>query len=1474
MRKFTLLLTLLSLILCIPVAEADVVSPYTYNFEGLTATANDFAPIGWGHVVDYYDNDDDIYYVKYTPQSSGGYGDNGACLSIGSQTLGGSYAWDYKTVSDMLVTPAITGDASIYVQLNKTGGNITFYTCSYNTTTRKFVKGSKYNVTVPELSMTAWTKVTLPDVPADTRLGICGNDVSIDEFTAASANIVLRRELTLSDVSLTSGTTTDADADGNITLSMTARVHNSGEVALHPGDENYSLSIYNGSTGETVYTQPITMALQPGETSNDIEISGAVPVAESQRYRFYVMENISGSTAHAGWVDICAYKPDFSVTTADADVIADGTTQDFGTTQTAITKEYNIRNTKGAAPLTIRFISVPDGFSYIVRATPDATETLQLPLVVAAHDKVYLYVTMNTTSTGSRSGNIVITPAEGQGTALTLPISGTVLDPSLLYVTFADGKFPIGTVVEDESWTIEKYSNGDGNYSAVNGNTSGMTKFILPKIHLNTGDALSFTATRRGSNSKLKVYYSTDREDWKLAQTIDTETDDEANLFPADRYSSGLGVYDNYKYKTFTPNLPTDSDIYIAFEAGYVRIGSIVGGEILPIPENEVLLRYVTLPENGIINHAYTASAVVSNTGTTDYAEGTLTAKLYFGETVMAEKGLPALAAGTSTTITFNSTPHKAGNFAAKIAIEGLATDEHNALVAMAEETPTGEKQVGTPIGTTNTVPSSLGFKNSDSEIIYKQEVIGLAEGIPIKGITFKGYKNSSNMTMSVDVWMENTTDESPVLSSPRSTDAMTKVYSITDLTVPAVVGGKDNMQPIYDFNFATPFVYTGGNLRIVIKERSDTYASTVFELGDLDRQAMYRRSDDPLTDANTYSSTAAPVAYLHIDKEASTLSGTVTASGTPVADAVVKIASGIVEYEGATDTDGKYAFPVYQDNKKYTLTVSKSGYFVHTETVAFNGTSVVKNVSLDKADGFKVVESNVPAEGEVNTTYTATVKLLNGIAKAADSYTAQLIVGNDIVIEAETPALSEGEEKMFTFSFVPHEVGTMNTSVKFTYSDGFVQTEPVELTISAEKGHAEVSVGEANKTDRVGAITPWNNYSRTEIVYPKSLINLAAGTKIEAIRFYGYHSAKNYQITLNAWMANVDEGTALQGLTSEGLTQVATNQIIDMNKDIPSTALEPIIEITFPDGFIYTGGDIRMLLDASADTWQTTYFELDANVTNQAQQAASDNPISSTTNISSIKLPVAHFVLSPYKTLSGTVKSDKGAIVAGARVTLTSDDDVEYYATTDAEGAFTMQVIKFGKDYTLSVHHSDYDAYTHAETISLADGDISNLAITLTKSYIFSGLITDASTKAAISGANVALYKGDTKVVETTSDAEGNFEMKLKEADVYSLVVMAMGYIDFTSDGIDLTQGDIVAYPIEMTKDIASGVISSTDDHLHIYGTVGAIIIESPSEATIRIYNVTGLLLRKAEVGEGTTRITDIPFGIYLVNGVKVIVK
>mgnify|MGYP004439429497 CR=1 FL=1 len=1541
-------------------ARADVVSPYTYNFEGLSTSSTDFAPAGWGHVVEGYDGSGDFYYVDYRLKESGGYGDNGAYLYIGSQTIGDGF-WDQGTVADMLVTPPITGDASIYVKKNKSSGTITFYTCSYNASTKKYTKGSKYDVTVPELSETEWTKVDIPGVAADTRIGICGDDVSIDEFAAASAVIELRKKLNVSLVKLMSGATADADADGNITLKMNVKVKNNGDVAFNPGDENYSLSIMRKNTGSAadteVYTQPIAVALQPGETSDFIELNAVIPVTESARSRFDVRENITGSSSYGGWVDIYAYKPDFSVTTTSFDVISNGTLQDFGISQSSVDKEYNIRNTKGAAPLTINSITVPEGFTYSIK-DEDVAETLTTPFVVRAHEKLLLTVTMDASVLGSRSGDIVVTPADGQGTAITLPVSGTIVDPSKLYVTFADGKFPAGTYVEGNSWTVDKYTNGDGNYSAVNSSITPMTKFVLPKIHLGEGETLTFTAAKRSDNSKLNVYYSADRVNWTLAQAISADASADADKFATDKYSGSSYTYiDIFKYKSFTPAIPA-GDWYVAFEAGYSRVGSIVGGTVLAIPEHELLVSNVVMPEDGVVNHAYAASVTIANVGSADIAEGELTAKLYFGETAMQTQALPALASGASTSVSFNVPLREAGTFVTKIAVEGTVTAEATANIVVAQETPSGSKQVGTVTATNTNVPAQLNYRNSDSEIIYTQDVIGLAEGTAIKGLTFKGYKSSKELPLSLEVWMENTTDAAPDASAPHSTEGMTKVYSNPNIVL-GTIGDSNNHMPIFDLDFSsTPFVYTGGNLRVIVQSRSTTYVSTNFEMdGNRKNMAIYRSSDSPLDEEDEYRTADLPVVYLHIDKEATTLSGTVTANGAPVADAEVKIASGIVEYSGTTDAEGKYTFPVYQDNLEYTMTVTKDGYFEKTETVAFNGESIVKDVALESAEGFKISSFNIPETGEVNTAYTATVKLLNGIAKEAGSYTAHLFVNDGILAGAEAVAIDKNAEQEFTFTYMPREAGTVSVYAKFTYASGYVQTEAVNVTIAEEKADAEVIVGEANSTDKAGAIKPYNNYSRTEIIYPKSLINLPAGTKLDAIRFYGSHYAKDFKITLNAWVGNVAEGTALQGFGVDGLTQVATDQIIDMNKTISETAMEPIVELTFPDGFVYDGGDVRLYLDATATGWVNTLFEVDKNVSGQAQQAASDSKLTDSSWKSGISLPVAHFVVSPYKTLSGAVKNEKGEAVASAYITLASADGVEYYSETDAEGAFSMEVIKYGKEYTLTVSHPSYDAYTHPETISLADGNISGLAITLTKTYTFSGVVTDAESKApikgvevyvsdpesgadvmtgttdengafalkfkqlgtynvlfkaagydmvsseevpfegnfditvemqktvrtfsgtvtdaeshaAIAGASVALYKGENKVAEATTGADGSFEIKVKDLAVFSLVVKAEGYEDFTFDTIDLTEGDMTGTPIEMTPN--SGVGMLTADGLRVYGTVGAVVVESASEATVRVYNAAGSLVRRADVA-GKTRIEGLQRGVYIVNGVKVIVK
>ena len=1641
---------MLALALGFSVARADVVAPYAYDFSGLGSSklVSSFAPPGWAHYVDRFQASSwgTPLFVEYFAQETGGYGDDGACLKVGSQNLYDSWSESSQTMTDMIVTPAITGDASIYVKQSATEGSVSFYTCTV-ASDGSVTKGDKYEVTVPALSTDAWTKVELPNVAAGTRLGICGDQVLLDEFSAASADVVLKREMTiLSSPTMISSGDLCADADGNVQVQFKAKIKNSGEVPLAVGDEGYTVSLYDNSDGVVVGEPvPVSFPLAVGEEQY---LEGTVTMAVTKNYRhgFHLKENISGVTTYLGWIEVFPHTPVFTLEDNLSHDVENGSTVDFQVMQTSTSKVLVISNAKGGAPLTINSVSVPEGFSYKISATENG-EAATFPYEVAALGKAYLTVTMDASMVGKRSGNIVITPADGQGDVYTLAVTGEIVDPSKVFINFNDQKFPAGTYIElssgQKKWKVSNFYYGDNGYAATSEDVE-LSKFVLPKIRLAEGEHMTFDANKRNATSKLNVYYSADRKNWIQVKNITIDNSDDANCFAMGTYPSGY--YDNYMYKTFTlDNIPA-GDWYIAFEAGYARVDNIIGGSYLDTPDYEAELGNVKIPETATVNHASTVSFDVASFGKKDIEEGVCTAKFYIGEDLIAEKALPAIASGEYASVEFQFTPRKNGEFAAKLVVDGGVQIERTATITVAAEEVVGEAVVGNCTTTAIDTPLQLNYYNSQSEIIYPADLLNIPAGTELKGITFLGYKNSNKeITSNLKIWMENTDATSPKTEEWYQSETMTQVYADT-YVVATAIGSSSDHQPVIKVSFKTPFVYTGGNLRVTVMSSAEQYSTTNFEVdGDHAGLSAIRFDDGALSGTMTLK--PLPVTVFGFDKEASVFSGVVTsaADNAVVEGAEVKLVSDNVEYSGTTDAEGKFNFIVVQDGLEYNLTVSKEGFFADREKVNMGGTSFVKNVALNVAQGFNVLSADIPENAEVNSVYKVVARVENGEAKEAGSYRAELWMSDGIVATAETPALEASKEYDFEFSVIPHAVGAAETFVKFTAETGTAASETVNVTVNKEKGDAEVLVGTPTETATAGPVDFFYKFSKTEIIYPKSLINLPAGTKINEIQFFGTHSSKNITFSVDAWIGNVAEGTALMGESTEGLTKVADKMTVDHSEAVTAENIKSVVTLTFPDGFVYDGGDIRLFLTSAGTAYNTTSFEVDGNVKGQAQQAKKDDETKfATASFSDISLPVAHFIVSPYKTLSGAVKNEKGEAVASAYITLASADGVEYYSETDAEGAFSMDVIKYGKEYTLTVSHPSYDAYTHPETISLADGNVSGLAVTLTKTYTFSGVVTDAETHApisgveiyvsnpesgadvmtgttdengafdlkfkqlgtydilfkaagydmvsyegtqfegdmvgtavemqqtvytfsgvvtdaetkapikgvevyvsdpasgadvatgttdengafalkfkqlgtynvlfkaagydmvsseevpfegnfditvemqktvrtfsgtvtdaeshaAIAGASVALYKGEDKVAEATTGADGSFEIKVKDQAVFSLVVKAEGYDDFTFDTIDLTEGDMTGTPIEMTPN--SGVGMLTADGIRVYGTVGAVVVESATEATVRVYNAAGSLVRRADVA-GKARIEGLQRGVYIVNGVKVIVK
>lgn len=1391
MRKIYLLFTAFAFIAGLSTAKAETVSPYSYGFDGLDVSEHDFAPTGWNHIVDSYAGD----YVSYTAYDEGGQ-DGGAYLGVGSQELG--YSWDAQEVFDLLVTPPVSGDVSFYAKQSSSSGSVEIYTVTKNGF--QYEMGAAYEVELPALSTTEWTQIVIPSVPEGTMLGIRGQNVGIDSFTAASAEIELKKEMTITEIVGEDTDEFNADAEGNVTFKLTVKVKNTGETVLNPGDEGYSVDIVNYSNDNAVVgTAQVPVALQPGETSEAFDvvarISGITEPGEN-RWRFDVRENLTGVQTYVGWYYLYAYLPMLEVAIDETyDTVENGTTVDFGTSREPVEKLIYIMNSDGGAPLNVTAIDMPEGFSYTLNAVTDNNEVGEpiagVPFEIAAHGKALMTVTMTTDIVGARTGNISISTEGAE--PFVMPVAGVVVDPSKLFVNFEDRNFPEGTYNEPDEdgnpqWKVADVGTySDPNYCADHGRVEPLTKFVLPKMKVEEGDAMSFRAAKKNTGVHLNVLYSADRKSWTTAKAISEDAADEADRF------SNEGYTNNYEFKTFTvDNIPA-GEWYVAFEGGYVRVDDIMGYTLLEVPDYDLIVEEASFPSTAMVNYASTVSATIVNIGKADVKEGELTAKIYLNEEEAASAPVAAIASGESATIEMAFTPHQAGATTIRMAVEGVATADATAEITVTEETASNNVQVGEASTLTNGGPFNFYRERSITEIIYPKEAIGIPAGAKILGLTFKGYHLGKNVQSNINVYIAN---ESGTAFKGYDVTGMTQYSGVFDMTN----GGGSSSNPIdvITVTFPEGIVYNGENIRIVTTADSDGWQTVNFEVDNNYSSAAQQKASDSynsLEELEANESWGAlsymPVVYFAVEKDATTISGTVTAkeSGAAIEGAEVKLISGDVEYAGTTGADGRYEFAVIQDALTYNMEVAKEGYFTYRSSgISFAEGSAVKDVEMDEATGINIVSVSIPTEGEVNSTMTVKANIENGLEKEAGSYTAVLYVDGVAAAEAEAVALEAFKSYDFEFVYTPHAEGEVSAYVKFENEYNTATSEPQAIAIAAESADAEVRVGTPATFDRTGATNFYYKYSQTEIIYPKEMIGLEAGAKILSISFKGYTDSQTADPVVNVWIGNVPEGSALQGEDVTELTQVTPEYGTMVTIEPAGSESEPIsiISVEIPDGFTYEGGDIRIFTQSESDAWTYTYYETDNTVQGKAQQRANDSSIDNA-SWSGISMPVVYFGIVPTKNISGTVTFWKDKAPAeGAKVTLRSGE-VEYYGTTEADGTYSIDVIK----------HSL----------------------------------------------------------------------------VYDMIVSLEGYEDTVVEGISFAEGDVVKDAELLTREEAG--ISATDaDALNVYGSRGAIVVESPDARRVTVYDLSGRAVHIAEVEAGKTTLNGFNAGIYIVERKKVAVR
>ena len=960
-------------------ARADIVQNYTMDFnKSISTTAHDFkVGSGWGHIVDKYTSPDDWedYYVSYSYSSSDGRDGSGA-IKVGSQNVGSYY--DSGTVNDLLVTPAITGKASIWVKKTSSWSSSTIKFYAVTLENGKYKMGDQIEVEIPKLS-TDWVQVNLPE-QNNQYIGIRAENLYIDDFAADNADIELQKSLLVSKVSYKGKDEPDCDADGNFPISYEVSITNNGDVDLTEGTEGYSLSVRNYSKGNAVvFTQPLKGNLAVGE-STTVTVSGTVNSnTYPDRNRYDVFEDLTNTSKYGAWIEPVPYKPVLTMRNDDGKIDNGTATFAWGMVNASTDKKFNIRN-DGAAPLNITKVVVPDGF----------TTSLAAPLTIAAHETKDFTVTMTAEKPGIYSGEFKVS---GEGVDdFSFNVSGTVLDPAKYYANFNDNKIPEGSYVE-AGWEVKQRDaeSSDNPYLLSNGSQDTDNKFVTPLLKVAEGEKMSVDVARTnyytgGEGVYLNVYYSTDRTNWTLARKIT------ANELSEDRAVNYTYYYS--KLKTFIiDNIPA-GNYYIGFGAGYTSIDNIYGFEKVDVA-HDLMLTASKLPATAVVNNAYTATATLLNVNAKDEAADSYTASLCVDGEVVATAPAKAIASGEKAEFSFSYTPHKAGVAEAYIEFKNAADNytvaSEKVSVDVKEEQATGTVTVGNGNTTSNKTAIDWYDANGSGahmDNLYKPEMLekyGLKKGAKITSVSYTGTsfndKTVSDILLTAYVGAVDTAK----FEAGKNYESLQKVDVYTGKSTIDFVGGKTYTTTI---TLPEPIIWDGTSaIRVLTYVKADKYVNVKFNADDSDNNSYYG-SGAP-GEASSLSAKPTAVAEFGIQTEPSVMSGKVTWKNKAVAGATVTLTSGDVIYTGASDDKGAYSIDVIQNDKKYNLTVSAPGYIDYTENDVDLSKSLNKNIVLE-------VEPVAVIVGEGgNAMFSATCAIDFSLTPEVEAYVVTDVKGN-----------------------------------------------------------------------------------------------------------------------------------------------------------------------------------------------------------------------------------------------------------------------------------------------------------------------------------------------------------------------------------------------------------------------------------------------------------------------------------------------
>ena len=501
-------------------------------------------------------------------------------------------------------------------------------------------------------------------------------------------------------------------------------------------------------------------------------------------------------------------------------------------------------------------------------------------------------------------------------------------------------------------------------------------------------------------------------------------------------------------------------------------------------------------------------------------------------------------------------------------------------------------------------------------------------------------------------------------------------------------------------------------------------------------------------------------------------------------------------------------------DFSNFDFTIAEEGDYY----IMFNG-----GARIDNLYGFKLVEQahdvwsreeNLPTEGMANNEVTASWTVMN-LMNAAETATAAYYINGVKVGEAAQQSLTTRTEKTFSFTVMPHEVGTFNSYMELTLADGTtLRSEEVEIAIAEEEPKGETLIGEYNSYSSSIPVQTNSTGSFSDMIWTAADLQsygIAQGTKIKGIVFKGYSSSE-VTAPVQIWMSNSTATTPVVGdnptadlTNTEGMTKVFDgNYTFRKGGSYGAANQIDIMTITFDEPFEYDGTNLRIHAQCVQEESQSGVNFAYTDFSGAAYKAKSQWSDSYYGNATS-KLPwIALLYDKEASHFAGTLtikNADQSVTpIAYTTLTLTSEDGVSYNGQTDAEGKFDFTVMQDTKTYTIS-----FD-YTEKNTFPMDEEDLT---------VVFQGTSIEKDIQLT-EGVDFYIEEFDTPATGTTNNTytatvtAKNYNQTALAADDYTATLYVDGKAVATAETVEVAPMESQTFTFTFTPHEAGSYANS----------------------------------------------------------------